>query len=146
MPIDAEKFLARIKGEPDRPASASLREARQAALADEAPTAANAPTPSSDGTSDDRSVLGAKLEATTNKSLDKAHQILDIPLDPDRAHYPAELRAQTALINSTLNTQARVDETGLQRQQVDRLPELLKLIREEEAKLPPRYRDGGPDD
>ena len=52
--------------------------------------------------SGDKSVLGVKLEATTNKSLDKANEILDLPLDPERQHYQAELRAQTALINTTV--------------------------------------------
>ena len=94
--------------------------------------------PGSNRLSDDRSALGAKLEATTSKSLDKANEILDLPLDPERQHYPAELRARTALINTAMTTQARVDETRMRPQRGDRLPELLRLIAEEEGKLPKR--------
>jgi hypothetical protein len=36
-----------------------------------------------------------------------------------------------------LNTQAKVDETRLRRQTLDRLPALLKLVEETAAKLPP---------
>jgi hypothetical protein len=126
MPIDAEKFFARIKGS----AGAGLHEARRSAPADEAPAA--------DAMRDDESALGAKLEATASKSLDKANEILEIPLDPERQHYPAELRACTALINTAMTTQARVDETRMRPQRTDRLPELLRIIGEEEARLPKR--------
>jgi hypothetical protein len=61
----------------------------------------------------DNSVLGAKLEGATAKSLSKADEILDIPLDPERRHYQAELRALVSIINTTLNTQARVGEAAL---------------------------------
>src|SRR5262249_23184334 len=95
-----------------------------------------------DKSSTGKSVLGAKLESTTSKGLDKANEILDLPLDPDRTHYPAELRARTALINTALSTQARVDETGMKRERIDRLPEILRLIREEEKKLPGLLDEG----
>jgi hypothetical protein len=93
-------------------------------------------------------VLGAKLEAATAKSLSKADEILDMPLDPERRHYQAELRALVSIINTTLNTQARVGEAALQEQRWDRLPEIIKLIQEHEAsqrlteaKLPPKTAD-----
>jgi hypothetical protein len=126
MPIDAERFLARIKCDSHEPAAAVVPRAQQPEPTREAPAAI------SEEMCDDRSALGAKLEATTNKSLDKANEILDLPLDPGRQHYPAELRARTALINTAMTTQARVAEA----QRFDRLPELLRIIAMEEAKLP----------
>jgi hypothetical protein len=84
---------------------------------------------------DTDSVLGEKLEAVTAKGLSKADEILDIPLDPERRHYQAELRARASIINTTLNTQTRVGEAALHKEVVDRLPEIIKLIQEEEAKL-----------
>jgi hypothetical protein len=45
----------------------------------------------------DNSVLGAKLEAATAKSLRKADEILDIPLDPERRHYHAYHATRRAL-------------------------------------------------
>jgi hypothetical protein len=126
MPIKAEDFIARINsGAPDeKPATT------------EATPGANAATPSADENDTTSSTLGAKLTATTNRSLDKANEILEIPLDPNRAHYPSELRAHTALINTTLTTQIRVDENQMRPPRFDRLPELLKLIAEEEKRLP----------
>jgi hypothetical protein len=74
------------------------------------------------------------LEKTTAKSLSKANEILDLPLDPERTHYPSELRARTAIINTTLTTQARVGEAELHRETIDRLPEIIRLIQAEERR------------
>jgi hypothetical protein len=46
------------------------------------------------------------------------------------------LRAQTSVITSVLNTQAKVDENRLRRQTADRLPALLELINETAKRLP----------
>jgi hypothetical protein len=127
MPIDADQFLARIKG--DRPVSADRPSDQyevMSATSDIAP---------SDNQLNSGGVLGAKLETVTAKSLIKADEILDLPLDPERRHYQAELRAPASIINTTLNTQARVGEAALHKEVVDRLPELIKLIQEEERRL-----------
>jgi hypothetical protein len=130
MPIDADRFFARINGEGQAPHQQAPPSHVQcepvSATTDVAPNAKEL---------DADSVLGAKLEAVTMKSLSKADEILDIPLDPERRHYQAELRARASIINTTLNTQARVGEAALHKEVVDRLPEIIKLIQEEEAKL-----------
>ena len=46
------------------------------------------------------------------------------------------LRAKTSVITTVLNTQAKVDETRLRRQTLDRLPALLKLVNETQSRLP----------
>ena len=51
---------------------------------------------------------------------------------------PTVIRAKTSIFRTTMATQAKVDETRLRRQAVDRLPELLKFAEEVRAKLPPR--------
>jgi hypothetical protein len=131
MSIDVKKFFAMIDSDPGSPEEIP----HEAAPDGKRETGAGATGVAEPGTgASNLSPLGAKLEATAGKSLEKAHEILDIPLDPERIHYPAELRAQTALINTTLITQARVDETGLRQQPVDRLPEIIKLIQEEERR------------
>jgi hypothetical protein len=85
--------------------------------------------PQSDGGND----LAAKLERVSAKAIDKADQILDLPLpSADHASFAAVLRAQNAVINSALTTQARVDENRLRAHVTDRLPELLKILAEEE--------------
>ena len=47
------------------------------------------------------------------------------------------LRAKTSVITSVLTTQAKVDETRLRRQSLDRLPALLALVNETAKRLPP---------
>jgi hypothetical protein len=49
---------------------------------------------------------------------------------------PLLMRAHTTLVNTFMSTQAKVDETRLRRQQFDRLPELLRLVNETQARLP----------
>jgi hypothetical protein len=124
--IDFDRFRTRLTG--GRPAVPDVPGKQQ--------VAPKYPSNNLEGTTGDKSVLGEKLEATADKGLDKAQQILAIPLDPDRAHYPAELRAQTALINTAVTTQVRVDETRMRPPRIDRLPDILRMIAEEEARLP----------
>jgi hypothetical protein len=40
-------------------------------------------------------------------------------------------------IRIVLGTQTKVDDTRLRRRQTDMLPQLLRMLKEEEAKLPP---------
>lgn len=46
------------------------------------------------------------------------------------------VRAKTAVIGTVLATQAKVDETRLRRQTLDRLPALLERVNEIAARLP----------
>jgi hypothetical protein len=80
-----------------------------------------------------------QLERVTGKALENAEGILDLALDtdPEAGHV---MRAKTSVITSVLNTQAKVDETRLRRQSMDRLPALLKMVNEVAAKLPKEPR------
>src|SRR5262245_44050260 len=131
MPIDAERFFAMINGE----RRASDRHDPQGHSQCEPVSATTDVAPSAEQFDTADSVLGEKLEAVTAKSLTKADEILDTPLDPERRHYQAELRALVSIINTTLNTQARVGEAALHQEVFDRLPEIIRLIQEEEARL-----------
>jgi len=87
----------------------------------------------SDPQSNGRGDLAVKLERVSEKALNKADEILDLPLpSADHASFGAVLRAQNAAINSALTTQVKVDENRLRAATVDRLPELLEILREEE--------------
>jgi hypothetical protein len=48
------------------------------------------------------------------------------------------IRAKCAVIGHVFNAKLRVSEESFRQQRFDRLPELLKLIREEEQRLPVR--------
>jgi len=75
--------------------------------------------------------LALKLERVTEKALDKADDILSLPLpEPDDANFSAILRSQNAAANTILTTQVRVDENHLRKQQVDTLPQLIAEIAE----------------
>ena len=82
------------------------------------------------------SMLAPKLENIADKGLDKADQILELPLDPDnRDTFGPTLRAQSAIVGHALTTQVRVDETRMRMQRPDRMAELLRIIAEEELKM-----------
>jgi hypothetical protein len=48
------------------------------------------------------------------------------------------VRAKCAVIGHVLNAKLRVSEESFRQQRFDRLPELLKLIADEEKRLPER--------
>ena len=69
-------------------------------------------------------------------ALERTKEILEILLDPDNENYQANLRAINTAIGNTFTMSARTNETAFRRHALDKLPEILKLIREEEKKLP----------
>ena len=79
--------------------------------------------------------LAPKLEKITSKGLDKADQILDLPLDPDnRETFGPTLRAQTTIVGQALTTQVRVDENQMRAERPDALVELMRNIAEEQKR------------
>jgi hypothetical protein len=78
--------------------------------------------------------LAPKLEKVTSKGLDKADQILDLPLDPDSDTFGPTLRAQTAIVGQALTTQVRVDENQMRVERTDGLAELMRNIAEEQKR------------
>jgi hypothetical protein len=68
--------------------------------------------------------------------LERTKEILGILLDPDNENYQANLRAINTAIGNTFTMSARTNDTAFRRHALDRLPEILKLIKEEEKKLP----------
>jgi len=74
----------------------------------------------------------------THKALTEGEKILDrdLELETEDTFGPV-LRAKTSVITSVLTTQAKVDETRLRRQSLDRLPALLALVNETAKRLPP---------
>jgi hypothetical protein len=57
-------------------------------------------------------------------------------LDPNADTFGAILRAKSSAAQTLLNAQLRVDENQLRQRTLDKLPELLRLIAEEEKFLP----------
>lgn len=79
--------------------------------------------------------LSAQLENLTGKALERASDILDIPLDPeDMDTYAHNLRGLNTALKTVLQTQVRVDEHRLKARKLDALPDILAAIAEEEAK------------
>lgn len=77
------------------------------------------------------------LDNLTQLALDKAKEILEMPLRPDDEAFNAILKAQVSQVQTILTTQARVDEGRFKKKQVDKIGELIDLIRSEEARLVP---------
>ena len=74
----------------------------------------------------------------THKALEQGEAILDrdLELETEETFGPV-LRAKTSVITSVLTTQAKVDETRLRRQTLDRLPALMELVNATAKRLPP---------
>jgi hypothetical protein len=75
--------------------------------------------------------MAAELEAVAHLGLKNLRDILTAPLDLEDGPL---LRAKNAAANTILNTQTKVDENRLRAGAVDKLPELLEILREEEIK------------
>lgn len=69
-------------------------------------------------------------------ALDRTKELLEIALDPDNENYAANLRAINTAIGNIFTMSARTNDTAFRRRALDKLPEILKLIKEEEKKLP----------
>ena len=78
----------------------------------------------------------ALLHQGVVKGLRMAIDTLDIELDPSDRNYGALLRAKTALANTLITTQCRVDESKMRAKQADALlPALLESLKIEKARL-----------
>ena len=84
-----------------------------------------------------KSELATKLEAVSDQALDKLAEIMSLPLVDGDPGFASLLRSQTTAAGVALNTQVRVDEVALRKQEHDRMPELLRLAAEVRARLPP---------
>jgi hypothetical protein len=84
-----------------------------------------------------KSELATKLEAVSDQALDKLAEIMSLPLVDGDPAFASLLRSQTTAAGVALNTQVRVDEVALRKQEYDRMPELLRLAAEVRARLPP---------
>ena len=84
--------------------------------------------------------MAAELEAVAQLGLKNLRAILTAPLDFEDNSL---LRAKNAAANTVLSTQVKVDENRLRSAAVDRLPELLEILREEQIKYAMRRAGGG---
>jgi hypothetical protein len=82
--------------------------------------------------------MAAELEAVAHLGLKNLRDILTLPLDAEDAPL---LRAKNAAANTILSTQTKVDENRLRAGAVDKLPELLEILREEEIKYALRQQE-----
>lgn len=119
--IDFDRFRKRLAGGPP-----AAPEGQQTTLPSN--------PPNKDEADGDNTALAYQLERVTEKAISKTDEILSLRL-PEDTNFGAVLRAQTAAANTVINAQIKVGENTLRRQAVDRLPELLRLIQEEELKM-----------
>src|SRR5208283_5834506 len=66
--------------------------------------------------------LAGKLEAATSLALDEVLGIMRMQLDPEDRTFQTILRAKSAIINTVLTNQVRVDEAKLRQRSADALP------------------------
>jgi hypothetical protein len=133
MSINYEEFCARIKGEHPTNSSTAAK-AQQTEDVQESIAQPKGEAASLEAMTGAQSLLGPKLEKVTVKSLDKADQILELPLDPHSETFGPTLRAQTAIVGQALTTQVRVDENQMRVERTDGLAELMRNIAEEQKR------------
>jgi hypothetical protein len=69
--------------------------------------------------------------------MEVGHEIFNLENDaPEDAVNGVVVRAKASIYATTMATQAKVDENRLRRAQVDRMPEILRMVAELEKKLP----------
>lgn len=82
------------------------------------------------------------LSALVELALARAKAILAIRLDRDHPNYAYELRAMTALINTALTTQVRVDENMMKAaadpERIKRMLEEVRAVKADAPWLPKR--------
>jgi hypothetical protein len=84
--------------------------------------------------------MAAELEAVAQLGLKNLRDILTAPLDFEDNSL---LRAKNAAASTVLSTQVKVDENRLRSAAVDKLPELLEILREEQIKYAIRRAGDG---
>jgi hypothetical protein len=84
----------------------------------------------------DANVLASDVEAIGTLAMARIKETLAMakPFDPADANYVALLKFTASVYGSTMNTILRADENRLRHRAVDRLPELLERVAEEERK------------
>ena len=82
----------------------------------------------------DANVLASDVEAIGRLAMTRIKETLAKPFDPADASYVALLKFTASVYGSTMNTILRADENRLRHRAVDRLPELLERVADEERK------------
>jgi hypothetical protein len=82
----------------------------------------------------DADVLAKDVATIGQLAMARIKETLSKPFDPADPNYQALLRFTSGVYNSTMTTMLRADENLLRARAVDRLPELLERVAEEERK------------
>jgi hypothetical protein len=82
----------------------------------------------------DANVLASDVEAIGQLAMARIKETLAKPFDPADASFVALLKFTASVYGTTMNTILRADENRLRHRAVDRLPELLERVAEEERK------------
>jgi hypothetical protein len=81
---------------------------------------------------DANNALASDVEALAGLAMARIKETLSKPFDPGDANYTALLKFVSSVYGSTMNTLLRADENRLKQRAVDRLPELLAKVAEQE--------------
>ena len=95
----------------------------------------------------DADALAKDVATIGQLAMARIKETLSKPFDASDPNYQALLRFTSGVYNSTMTTMLRADENLLRARAVDRLPELLERVAEEERKRDVRRTiDGALDD
>jgi hypothetical protein len=88
----------------------------------------------------DADALARDLSLVGRLAVTRVKEILAAPFDPGDPNFQALLRFASSTYNTTLGAMLKSDENLLRARAVDRLPELLERVAEEERKRCERRR------
>ena len=94
----------------------------------------------------DANALASDVEAIGQLAMARIKETLAKPFDPADENYLALLKFTASVYGSAMNTILRADENRLRHRTIDRLPELLRRVAEEERKRAARTIEGSFDD
>jgi hypothetical protein len=94
----------------------------------------------------DASELALEVKEIGRLATTRIKEILKDPFDEKNPNYVALLKFVSSVYGSTMNTILRADENRLRHRTIDRLPELLRRVAEEERKRAARTIEGSFDD
>jgi hypothetical protein len=90
----------------------------------------------------DASELAGAVERVARQAIVRIEEILRHPLDRSDPNFAALLRFLASTYNTSMGTLVRVDENKLRKQQIDRLPQILKRVEEERRLQDQRIIEG----
>jgi hypothetical protein len=86
--------------------------------------------------------LAGAVKRLARETIRQMQKIVENPLDSSHPHFAAWMRLVASSYNTSMSTLCRVDETAMRKQEIDRMPEILRRVEEERRLRDQRIIEG----